>query len=363
MTQSASSAPSSAVQGRVLGTLKDGYWDQSEVVQLADGSLRVRKTSKGDAPPGPWGVGALRREIEYLTTLSPVARYAFPPVLSSWDDSDTDPPRVGYEMPFYVDHVDVGELARRGALAQGEIDSIQDATAELLLEHVHLEPPMTRSSLAAHVRSVVESALRALEVDSALGVLVGAQAVRINGAAGMGPRVAFARICEQDSVLAALDAEPQVRLHGDLFLENLLWRSAGHTSAGATPRLLLIDPVSVAGVDSGPPWFDLVKYESYATGELPALRSEWVNVAGFEDGRDYCYEVRWQDPALRPYRAFDWHSRVRQAFAVKYGAIDSRLCRLIDGYFSVAMAVNTSGIQRRARLLKATLDFNAVLQG
>jgi hypothetical protein len=32
---------------------------------------------------------------------------------------------------------------------------------------------------------------------------------------------------------------------------------------------------------------------------------------------------------------------------------------LIDGYFSVAMAVNTRGTQRRARLLKATQDFNA----
>jgi hypothetical protein len=34
--------------------------------------------------------------------------------------------------------------------------------------------------------------------------------------------------------------------------------------------------------------------------------------------------------------------------------------RLIDGYFSAAMAVNTRGTQRRARLLKATLEFNAV---
>ena len=47
-----------------MRTLKDGYWDRTEVVQMADGSRRVRKSSKGDAPPGPWGVAALRREIE-----------------------------------------------------------------------------------------------------------------------------------------------------------------------------------------------------------------------------------------------------------------------------------------------------------
>jgi hypothetical protein len=37
------------------------------------------------------------------------------------------------------------------------------------------------------------------------------------------------------------------------------------------------------------------------------------------------------------------------------------LYRLIDGYFSAAMALNTTGLQRQARLLKATEDLNAVL--
>jgi hypothetical protein len=41
--------------------------------------------------------------------------------------------------------------------------------------------------------------------------------------------------------------------------------------------------------------------------------------------------------------------------------VDRRLYQLIDGYFSAAMAVNTTGAQRFARLLKATVEFNAVL--
>jgi hypothetical protein len=105
-----------------------------------------------------------------------------------------------------------------------------------------------------------------------------------------------------------------------------------------------------------------VKYVSYATGELPALRSEWVDVGGFDEGEEgYRYSVRFHDPQLAPYRTRDWHSRFRSAFEAKHGTVNQRLYHLIDGYFSVAMAVNTGGAQRRARLLKATADFNAVL--
>src|SRR5262249_46396618 len=130
------------------------------------------------------------------------------------------------------------------------------------------------------------------------------------------------------------------------------------------PQLVLIDPVSVAGVLRGPALFDLVKYVSYAKGELLALRSEWVDVAGFDDRADGdFYAIRWNDPQLAPYRTRDWHTRLQRAFEARYGSVNRRLYRLIDGYFSVAMAVNTSGVQRRARLLKAMADFNAVLSG
>jgi hypothetical protein len=341
----------------VVRTLKDGYWDRTEIVQLEDGSLRVRKSSKGDAPPGPWGVAALRTEIEYLSTLPERAHAAFPPVLASWDDTSTRPARVGYEMPFYADHVDAGELARNGALPQAEIDLYQDTLADALLEGVHAPTGARGQPLSRHVASVVEHALRALETDPSVARLIRAESVRLNGEPQTGLRMAFARAIDDGALIAALDAEPQVRLHGDLFLENTLWRRKAAPSA--EPRLLLIDPVSVAGIFSGPPLFDLVKYESYATGELPALRAEWVDVAGFDGGDDYRNQVRWQSQELAPFRTFDWHTRFRRAFEAKYGAVNRRAYRLIDGYFSVAMAANTSGTQRRARLLKATQDFNA----
>jgi Phosphotransferase enzyme family len=352
----------SAERGRVVRTLKDGYWDRTEIVELADGSRRVRKSSKGDAPPGPWGVAALRREIDYLSTLPGTARSVFPPILAAWDESGAATPAVGYEVPFYADHVDAGELARSGALGQAEIDGFQDALAEALLERVHAPLDATDQPLSQHVSDVVEHALHTLEAEPVLAPLIRADSVRLNHQHVAGPRVAFARIVQEGETIAALDREPQVRLHGDCFLENILWRPNKTAVTSDAPKLVLIDPVSVAGVMRGPPVFDLVKYVSYAMGELPALRSEWVDVGGFDHGEDgYHYRIRFQSPELAPYRTQDWHTRFGRAFEARYGPVNRRLYRLIDGYFSVAMAVNTGGAQRRARLLKATADFDAVL--
>jgi len=338
----------------VVRTLKDGYWDRTEIVQRSDGSLCVRKSSKGDAPEGPWGIAALRREIEYLSTLPEEARTAFPALLRAWDEP---PAHVGYEIPFYPEHRDAGEFAKSGALGQPEIDSYQDLLAELLLRRVHVPQAPFGPPLSEHVQEVVEHSLAALERDAELAPLINAAAVRLNGEEHAGPRAAFARAKSDQALFAELDRAPQVRLHGDFFLENTLWR---RSESGDAPRLLLIDPVSVAGVSAGPPLFDLVKYESYATGELVALRASWVTTGGFDGESEYSYRVNWEQSELTPFRTLDWHRRFRRAFEAKYGAVDRRTHRLIDGYFSVAMAVNTSGTQRRARLLKATLDFDAL---
>ncbi|MEO7035415.1 MAG: hypothetical protein ABI548_15925 [Polyangiaceae bacterium] len=347
--------------GQVVRTLKEGYWDRTEVVQMADGSLRVRKSSKGDAPPGPWGVSALRREIAYLSNLPRTARCSFPPLLAEWDEAGA-PPSVGYEVPFYADHVDAGELARHSRLTQAEVDEFQDALATVLLDEVHVPLSASSPPLSEHVRDVVEHALSALEADPTLAGLIRAETVQLNQRQVAGPRAAFAQIVAEGRTLAALDAEPQVRLHGDCFLENILWLRHELLAASGVPRLLLIDPVSVAGVMRGPPLFDFVKYISYATGELPALRSECVDVAGFDDGQDgYSYRVRLEAAQVAPFQTRDWHTRLRRAFETKYGPAQGGLYCLIDGYFSVAMAVNTSGVQRQARLLKATQDFNAAL--
>ncbi len=348
--------------GPVLRTLKDGYWDRTEVVEPPEGGRRVRKRTKG-AAFGPWGIESLRREIRYLASLPERTAMVFPCVLAAWDDESAADPDVGYEMPFYADHIDAGQLARDGSLAQDEIDGFQDALADAVFDRLH-EPFAAWESLAGHVASVVEQAWCELEKDPALATLVHATAIELNGQRALGPRAAFERIKGGTDALSALDVGPCVRLHGDLFLENILWRPAGAVATGDAPRLILVDPVSVAGVMSGPPVFDVVKYVSYATGELLALRSEWVEVEERETAGcpGFGYRIRWEEEGLRPFRERDWHSRFLRAFEARRGPVDRRLYQLIDGYFSAAMAVNTTGTQRFARLLKATSEFNAVLK-
>ena len=126
--------------------------------------------------------------------------------------------------------------------------------------------------------------------------------------------------------------------------------------------MILIDVVSVAGVTFGLPLWDLVKYESYATGDLMALRSERVEVAGLGEGTG-CYRcrIRAEDPGLAPFMKFNWRELFRAAFVSQHGRVDERTYRFIHGYLNAAMALNTSGIQRQGRLLRATEDFNAVL--
>lgn len=348
-------------EGLIIRTLKDGYWDRTELIELPHGERRVRKRTKG-AAFGPWGVESLRREIRYLTSLPEQTAAVFPPVLAAWDDHSGAAPDIGYEMPFYADHIDAGELARCGMLAQDEIDDFQDALAEAVFDRVHEHAPK-RESLAGHVSSILGHAWRALEPDPAVSTLIHATEIELNGRRVLGPRTAFERIRTRTDTLLALDAGPCVRLHGDLFLENILWRRAGAALSSDASRLILVDPVSVAGVVCGPPLFDLVKYVSYATGELLALRSESVEVDEYEAAgcQGYTFRIRWEDAGLLPFRTRNWHDRFLRAFEARHGAVDRGLYGLIDGYFSAAMAVNTRSTQRRARLLKATADFNAVL--
>jgi hypothetical protein len=216
-----------------------------------------------------------------------------------------------------------------------------------------------REPLSGHVVGAMRQALAGLAADPAFAELIDAPAITLNDVPAMGPRAALERLVAAPDGLACLDAS-SVRIHGDFFLENILWRP--HAADGRGPQLVLIDPVSVAGVDCALPLFDLVKYESYATGELWALRSELVEVGGIGEGSGaYRHRIRWEDSALQPFRARNWHGVFRARYEQKHGRVDPRAYRLIDGYFSLAMALNTFGKQRQARLLKATAELNAVI--
>jgi len=346
--------------GRVVRTLHDGFWDLTEIIELADGSRRVRKRSKGATAERPWGLESLRREIRYLQTAAPAAAEVLPRLLACWNRVGANGPDVGYEMPFYPDHRDAGTLARSGALAQAEIDEFQRALADAVLTRLHATGGQDAEPLSRHMTGAVRQAFDGLVADPAFATLIEAPQIELNGRPALGPRAMFERIIGETDMLAVIDSTPAVRLHGDLHLENILWRPLA--IAGAESRLILIDVVSVAGVTFGLPLWDLVKYESYATGELMALRSERVEVTGMGEGTGrYRCRIRTEDAGLAPFRSLNWHAGFRAAFVKQYGPVNERVYRFIHGYFNAAMALNTSGVQRQGRLLRATEDFNAVL--
>lgn len=344
-----------------MRTLQDGFWDLTQVIELADGSRRVRKRSKGATAERPWGPESLRREIRYLRSSTPEAAVVLPRLLAWWDRTDasglTD---VGYEMPFYSDHRDAGTQAKAMALGQDEVDEFQRMLADAVITRLHAATGQDVEPLSQHITRAVRQSFDGLVSDPAFAAVIEAERIELNGRPALGPRAAFEANVRDTNILNVIDGAPAVRLHGDLHLENILWRPLA--IAGVEPRLVLIDVVSVAGVTFGLPLWDLVKYESYATGELMALRAEKIDVAGLGEGTDrYRVRVRMEDPALAPFVERNWHTLFRAAYEKKYGAVDQRLYRFIHGYFNAAMALNTTGLQRQGRLLRATEDFNAAL--
>lgn len=349
--------------GRIVRTLHDGFWDLTQVVELPDGSRRVRKRSKGATVERPWGPESLRREIRYLRTATPQAARVLPRLLAWWDRAGNDGlVDVGYEMPFYPDHRDAGTLARGGLLDQPEIDEFQRTLAEAVFDRLHATTGRDAEPLSRHMTGAVRQAFDGLVGDPAFAALIEAERIELNGRPARGPRAAFEEVVRGRNLLAEIEAGPAVRLHGDLHLENILWRPR---AAGRRPDespLVLIDVVSVAGVTYGPALWDLVKYESYATAELMALRAERIEAGGIgEGGGRYRCRIRTEDPALAPFQDRNWHAVFRAAYERRHGAIDARLYHFIHGYFNAAMALNTTGRQRQGRLLRATEDFNAAL--
>lgn len=324
--------------------LRDGYWDRTAVVQMPDGQLRVRKISKGDASAGPWGRDNLRAEAAYLQALEPHLEDFFPALLDHWDTDTT-----GYEMAFQQGYINVGELARRQLFSQAQADAMQGYLAQRVFKQLH-RPCNTLPILASNMGDTLLKAQSELENNEPLACLQGS--VTINGQAVSSLSDQLEKILDS-RLLASFDQHPQVRLHGDMFMENMLLPE--QDQGECWPQcLMLIDPISVAGVGAGHPLFDLGKYLSYATGELPAMRQERVIATGFDqpDLGTFTWQIDWQDPAMAGFKNIDWHSTMRQAYIDHYGGIDQRAYALLEAYFAAAMVVCTTGLEQQARALK-----------
>ncbi len=335
--------------GQPIAMLKDGFWEETAVYQSDDGVEVVRKCNRPSAFRAPWARETLRKEIRYLQALKPPADRWFPPLVRSWETEDS----IGYEIPYYKDRANVAQHIDQGNFDQSDAERLQQALTQAILTDIH-EPRWEGVVLPGHVKQVLTNAVDQLGQEERFAHLVAEKGCRINEQAYPSLKHTLVQF-EESGLLDELDKGPRVRLHGDLILENILCGP----SFPQELDILFIDPVSVAGVEAGHPLFDLVKYESYATGELLALRSEWLEVTETTGG--YHYHLDWERSELALYRQLDLCQTFRRNFEKRYGTISQPLYLLLDGYFSLAMAVNTTGNQQMARVLKGIVVLNAAL--
>jgi len=328
--------------------LQDGFWERTTVVRDSCGELSVRKESTSAGVASPWGQTALREEIQFLSSVPNLARHYYPPLLDRWDDRASE--SVGYRIPFYGDYENVSDATRSGTLSQAEADNIQGHLSKAILEATHQPAPDT--PIVPHIRETLEHTIAHLRALPEFTVCVDSPEIAINGSTLRGLIHAYHQV-RNSKAMTTLESLPTVRLHGDLILENILWNTS------AEPPLRLIDPVSVAGIWRGPAAFDLVKYASYATGELFALRSGAIQ-AGPTSGD--CLSFVYTPTVIPAFTEIDLLSGFASAFEAHHGPRNPHVEHLLDGYFSLVMAVNTRGIQRWGRVLKGILALNAATE-
>ena len=122
--------------GRQVKLLRDGYWDQTSIISMPDGSMRIRKVSKGNESVGPWGEDNLRAEAQYFSSIDENLKDVFPTFLAHWDNST-----IGYDMEFMNDYLDIGEFAQNLIFNQKQADDMQYYLAKRLFDDLHIPVP------------------------------------------------------------------------------------------------------------------------------------------------------------------------------------------------------------------------------
>jgi hypothetical protein len=298
----------------------------------------------------------LRAEAQYLQDLEPHLLDLFPRLIASWEE-----PAPGYDMAYKNDYVDVGQLARAKVFNQQQANQFQTHLGKRVFGQLHT-PSSAPCELSDNILDTLQKAAHAVASLADFSCLL-EDPLNINGQACAPFAVNIMRLTTQTQLLQAIDSQPQVRLHGDLFLENILLPKFSSLKQWPT-QLVLIDPVSVAGISSGHPLFDLAKYESYSTGELPAMRRGHTQITGMH--RDFAqqqlgFTIDWHHKDMQGFTEINWHSSLRQSYVNHYGPVDEAMYALLEAYFASAMVICTDGVERQARALKALVSLERAI--
>jgi hypothetical protein len=332
----------------VVRRLQTGWWENVTLVGRS-GLLRVRKElHRLDAP---WARDVFIKEWQYLCKLPEGLRPPFVRVIAQCDELLMNPPPpdrpLWFDMEYLDGYTDVRALLAEGRVSSKDAECIQGLLIDALLNclyHLPGEP----FEVDRIIWPVFEQVMDFAERDAELAPYARSPRWVINGRArpNLKQTVPVARADRR--ARQQFESSPSVRLHGDLFYENVLYRPD-------PPAIGLIDPVSVAGVAAGPVVFDRVKFDTWVSGELYALRHGRFEVrAG--PGRspprvDYVWSA--DDPVLKELRKVDLASRVLAAMDERTGPSESAQA-ILAAYFNLAMVPNTAMPQRLLRYARAT---------
>lgn len=332
---------------KTIRTLQAGWWENVLLVEV-DGRPRVRKElHRLDAP---WARDVFVKEWRYLTGLPESLRPPFVSVVDQCDElTDNAPPTdrpLWFDMEYLDGFTDVRSMLAADDLEQNDADSIQELLATALLDGIYRLPgePFDAEMI---VWPVIEQVLTFALNDDHLSPFARPNALIVNGNVRPNLETTLRAARTDPRVSEQLTSAPSVRLHGDLFYENVLYRPD-------PPAIRLIDPVSVAGVDSGPVVFDRVKFASWVSGELYALRHGAFELTTDRNGHPPGVEYAWKrgDPVIDNLQRLDVGAGVLSAMDKLTGPSEQAQA-VLEAYFNLAMVPNTPMPQRLLRYARA----------
>ncbi len=237
-----------------------------------DGRRIIRKASNPDAYD--FSRTALVREIRVLENLSDRLAPFFPELIRTnlGDEPEHSPGLPGiifYDMPYYAPEDGWGTLSQcmlDGSLSFSDARRALAEIVDLAFEYFRMQErkPEPGYAEATMLRSIREN-LAWAEKDPDFGELLALRNVRLSGRPVRNLPEIFDRFQDSDTMRSMLTPHRDRFLHGDFFPENILYNRR-------TKRWILIDPVSVRGIQRGDFVLDLNKMDDWLSGELPALR-------------------------------------------------------------------------------------------
>ncbi|MBN1344145.1 MAG: hypothetical protein JXQ73_15780 [Phycisphaerae bacterium] len=331
----------------VVRPLQNGWWENVLLISVS-GEYRVRKElHRLDAP---WARNVLIKEWQYLRGLPQSLRPPFVTVLDQCQELLSDPPPdatpLWFDMEYLDGFTDVRSLLAQRRLTPFDADRIQALLIDALCEGLYRLPgePFDPDRLVWPVMSqVLDLAL----TDQDLAPYARPDQIVVNGAPQANLKRTLPTARADDLPRRQFDRGASVRLHGDLFYENVLYRPD-------PPAIRLIDPVSVAGVDSGPVLFDRVKFASWLSGELYALRHGAFQLTADPASNLPRIDYAWSkdDPVIDGLHRLELGSRVLSAMDALTGPSEAAGA-VLDAYFSLAMVANTPMPQKLLRYARA----------